>query len=225
MKTNLSNNNPFKNTLRLGQAFSWEILSELKQQGEDIFILDYGAYDGRMLNQFVKDKIVNKAISVDLNKDIVESNQSSLVSEHNLILIYKGEPLPFENEVFDCITMIGVLEHVFDVYDFVRECRRVLKPQGVLVIEVPNLAYFKHRIRLALGYLPVTSSPHGWADGYGWDGGHLHYFTKDTVTGLLTDEGFKVSKIMESRAPFAKQRSYWTSLLAGNFLIKSKKIK
>jgi SAM-dependent methyltransferase len=126
----------------LGQAFSWEILSKLKQQGEDVFILDYGAYDGRMLNQFLKDKIVSKAISVDLNMDIVESNMSSLVSGHNLILINKGDPLPFENEVFNCITMIGVLEHVFDQTALLNELARVLKKNGIFIVAVPGRHFF-----------------------------------------------------------------------------------
>ena len=79
MKTILSNNNPFKKSMRLGQAFSWEILSEYKQLGMDFTVLDYGAYDGKMLNQFLKDKIIDKAISVDLNHDVVESNKLSLI--------------------------------------------------------------------------------------------------------------------------------------------------
>jgi len=132
-----------------------------------------------------------------------------------------NEPFPFPDASMDGISAISVLEHVFDVYEFLRECNRLLKPNGELVIEVPNIAYFKHRIQLLLGRLPITSSPNGWADGYGWDGGHLHYFTKDAVAGLLNGEGFKVRIIVESWAPFARQRSYWPSLLAGNFLIKA----
>jgi SAM-dependent methyltransferase len=142
MKINLSINNPFKNTLKLGHAFSWEIFSEFKQSGKDIIVMDYGAYDGRMLNQFVKDKIIDKAISVDLNKEVVESNKTLLASGHDLILIYKGEPLPFEKEAFDCITMMGVLEHVFDQKALLNELSRVLKKNGILIVAVPGKHLF-----------------------------------------------------------------------------------
>ena len=194
--------------------------------GGDSF-LDLGCGDGQLTALAMRN--YTKVNGVDITGKRVEEARSRCISLGKpdqigeFLVTNLNEPLPFPDSSMDAISAISVLEHVFDVYDFVRECKRVLRPKGELLIEVPNLAYFKHRIRLALGHLPVTSSPHGWADGYGWDGGHLHYFTKDTVTGLLTDEGFKVSKIMESRAPFAKQRSYWPSLLAGNFLIKSKK--
>lgn len=191
--------------------------------------LDLGCGDGQLTALALRN--YSKVNGIDITGKRVEEARNRCIALGKpdqigeFLVTNLNEPIPFPDSSMDAISAISVLEHVFDVYDFVRECRRALKPEGVLVIEVPNLAYFKHRIRLALGYLPVTSSPHGWADGYGWDGGHLHYFTKDTVTGLLTNEGFKVSEVMESRAPFAKQRSYWTSLLAGNFLIKSIKIK
>jgi len=87
MKTNLSINNPFKNTMKLGHAFSWEIFSDFKQSGKDINVMDYGAYDGRMLNQFVKDKIIDKAISVDLNKEVVESNKTLFLQAKEIGLV------------------------------------------------------------------------------------------------------------------------------------------
>jgi ubiquinone/menaquinone biosynthesis C-methylase UbiE len=169
----------------------------------------------------------SKVNGIDITSKRVEAARSWCISSGKpdqigqFIAENLNEPFTFPSASVDAISAISVLEHVFDVYEFIRECKRVLRTNGVLVIEVPNIAYVKHRIQLLLGRLPITSSPHGWADGYGWDGGHLHYFTKDAVTGLLTGEGFKVSKIVESRAPFARQRSYWPSLLAGNFLIKA----
>jgi SAM-dependent methyltransferase len=142
MKTKLSINNPFKNTVKLGQSFSWEVLSELKNKGNAAVVLDYGAYDGRMLDQFLKDGIVSKAISVDLNKEVVEGHKSTLMPGHSLILIHKGEPLPFENEKFDCITMIGVLEHVFDQSALLNELSRLLKSNGILIVAVPGKHFF-----------------------------------------------------------------------------------
>ena len=191
--------------------------------------LDLGCGDGQLAALAMRN--YSKVNGIDITSKRVEEARSRCISLGKpdqigeFLVANLNEPIPFPDSSMDAISAISVLEHVFDVYDFVRECKRVLRPKGELVIEVPNLAYIKHRVKLVLGHLPITSSPHGWADGYGWDGGHLHYFTKDAVTDLLTSEGFKVSKIMESRAPFAKQRSYWASLLAGNFLIKSKKIK
>ena len=187
--------------------------------------LDLGCGDGQLAALAMRN--YSKVNGIDITSKNVEAARKLCISSGKpdqigqFLTVNLNETFPFSSASLDAISGISVLEHVFDVYEFIRECKRVLRTHGVLVIEVPNIAYLKHRIQLLLGRLPITSSPHGWADGYGWDGGHLHYFTKDAVTGLLTGEGFKVSKIVESRAPFARQRSYWPSLLAGNFLIKA----
>jgi hypothetical protein len=80
------------------------------------------------------------------------------------------------------------------------------------VAEVPSIAYIRHRLNLLFGKLPVTSSPFNWKE-IGWDGGHLHYFTKKTFCGLLEESGFKILKVIGSGL-FAKFRSFYPSLLA-----------
>lgn len=52
-----------------------------------------------------------------------------------------GENLPFAPESFDLITMIEVLEHTNCDREVLKECLRVLKPGGQLVLFVPNKLY------------------------------------------------------------------------------------
>lgn len=49
-----------------------------------------------------------------------------------------GERLPFADQSFDYVTCIGSLEHFLDVRAGVAEMARVLRPQGVACILVPN---------------------------------------------------------------------------------------
>jgi ubiquinone/menaquinone biosynthesis C-methylase UbiE len=142
MRTRLSKNNPFANSIRLGQAFAWEIFREQTISGKDIVALDYGAFDAKMLDQFVKDKIVTSAISVDLNKDIVELSKNSLQPNHKLFCVVKGMPLPFDDAYFDIVTVIGVVEHVYDQLALLAELRRVLKHDGILIVAVPGKHLF-----------------------------------------------------------------------------------
>jgi len=96
--------------------------------------------------------------------------------------------LPFPDASFDAVTMLMVLEHVFDPYHAVRELRRVVKPQGAVVIGVPNIASIRHRIGLLFGKFPVTSTATSFPEG-SWDGYHLHNFTRASLDWLLRREG------------------------------------
>ena len=95
-----------------------------------------------------------------------------------------------------------------------------------MVLRVPNIAYIRHRLALGLGELPVTSSWFGsardlgpWRRTYGWDGGHLHYFTLPLLRRLLAEAGFEVRAVSDAGARFARIREWFPELLCGNLLI------
>lgn len=88
-------------------------------------------------------------------------------------------------------------------------------------MQVPNIAYLRRRINLLFGKLPVTSSPDNWKE-IGWDGGHLHYFTKKTFCRLLEECGFRIRKVIGSGL-FAKFRNFYPSLLTGDICVKAQK--
>lgn len=50
---------------------------------------------------------------------------------------YDGSNFPFENEIFDCVILNQVLEHVFTPERFLSEVRRVLCDGGTLLVTVP----------------------------------------------------------------------------------------
>jgi SAM-dependent methyltransferase len=52
-----------------------------------------------------------------------------------------GDMLPFPAETFDAVTMIEVLEHTKSDAAVAVECHRVLRPDGRLIVFVPNKLY------------------------------------------------------------------------------------
>jgi len=106
--------------------------------------------------------------------------------------------LPYEANTFDVVTILMVLEHVFDPFTVIEQISKVIRSGGYLVINVPNIAYIKHRLGLLVGRLPITSNVDCW-DQREWDGGHIHYFTLARLTWLLQKFGnFRVLDVQSS---------------------------
>jgi len=190
-------------------------------------LLDVGCGDGSLIFK-VRNKY-NKVYGIDISPSRISRAQKlarqKFPNDNGLYFsvcdIDKG--INFPDATFDTVTCLAVLEHIFDTYFVLGEINRVLKNNGTLILQVPNIAYLKYRIQLFFGKLPVTSSPFNWKE-IGWDGGHLHYFTKKTLSKLLEESGFKIVKVSGSGL-FAQFRNWYPSLLTGDIIIKAQKLK
>jgi 2-polyprenyl-3-methyl-5-hydroxy-6-metoxy-1,4-benzoquinol methylase len=188
-------------------------------------LLDVGCGRGSLL--FKAKQKFNEVYGIDISPSRIEQAKKDAFvkfpENHSiqLSLCNINEKINYTDCTFDAVTLIHILEHVFDPYFVVSEAYRVLKQNGILVANVPNIAYIKQRIKLLLGKLPITSSPYDWSQ-IGWDGGHLHYFTKRAFCGLLEECGFKILKVKGSGL-FAKFRNFYPSLLTGDICVKAQK--
>ncbi|MCA9268729.1 MAG: class I SAM-dependent methyltransferase [Planctomycetales bacterium] len=57
------------------------------------------------------------------------------------------ERFPYGDEQFDCVTCLEGLEHIENYHHVLRECQRVLRPGGTLIVSTPNTASVKGRLR------------------------------------------------------------------------------
>lgn len=75
-----------------------------------------------------------------------------------------NKPLPYEDAHFDAVVSIEGIEHIQRPFDFIRECNRVLKPGGLLLLTTPNTSSLRSRWRWFLtgfhnkGKLPLDES-------------------------------------------------------------------
>lgn len=135
------------------------------------------------------------------------------------------QPLPFADKSFDVVLGIAVLEHLVFIYEALDEWRRVCKPGGSLILCVPNVAYVKHVVDLVRGRQPMTGSPSRDAEycrEHGWDGHHLHYFTKSSLTSLLRHVGFEPEEWTGDGA-YAKYRRWYINFV-GNLTVRARRL-
>ena len=95
----------------------------------------------------------------------------------------------YEDNSFDVWVCAEVIEHILDTDFFIEEIKRVLKPNGYLIITTPNVASFGRRILLLLGKNPFFEASFGFPS-YA-RAGHIRYFTKDLLINFLNTKGFK----------------------------------
>ena len=156
-------------------------------------------------------------------KEITKDLYPYDISKSKFIEENADKPLPFPDNYFNTIICVAVIERVYDIFSLVREMHRVLKPDDHVIAEVPNVAYFKHRISLLFGKLPATSSPCNWQN-VGWDGGYIHYFTMNKFYWLFKSQGFQIIK--RNRNGFLAKFGNWNSpFLTGDLFIKVKSLK
>lgn len=81
----------------------------------------------------------------------------------------------------DIITALDFIEHILDPQKFASECYRALKPGGVVLINTPNIQFWKHLHSLVVdGHFPHTSG-----DQEVYHGGHVAFFNLQDMKNIF----------------------------------------
>ncbi len=76
------------------------------------------------------------------------------------IAIDLNRPFPVEDERFHFVSCIEGIEHLQDQFQFVRECHRIMKPGGYLVLSTPNILNLASRLKfLFSGFYSLVPRP------------------------------------------------------------------
>lgn len=107
------------------------VLAEEKVYGK---LLEVGCGEGRGINLLLPK--VEKFSAIDKIANVVEGlkkkfPQGSFISGNI-------PPLPYDDNIFDCVVSFQVIEHIADDNLYLKEISRVLKPNGVAMITTPN---------------------------------------------------------------------------------------
>ncbi len=149
-------------------------LNKIKQHVQGGRLLDIGCNIGLFLHCAQK-----KGFTVEG----IEFNQesASFGSDFFKIPIHTKslEEINYPENTFDVITMYDVLEHIPDPKNVLDTIKKILKPDGLLVIQSPNIDSLMAQL---------TGSNWCWLT----PPDHLFHFTPQTLKKLLTNQGFNI---------------------------------
>lgn len=111
-------------------------------------------------------------IDIEVRKDV-----------ENTVRAY-GDHLPFMEDTFDVIVAGEIIEHVDEPFNFLKDCIRVLKPGGKIIITTPNIHALYWFIRHAIGKPGISSHPQ-----------HIYAWDIPLLERLLVRAGLEVKEV------------------------------
>jgi ubiquinone/menaquinone biosynthesis C-methylase UbiE/transcription elongation factor Elf1 len=146
-------------------------------------LLDVGCGNGEFLELA---KETYQVHGTEISPFAVEYVKRNLRTE-----VYMGNlaELNLRPNTYDVITMWHTLEHIPDPLENLKEAKRILRKDGLLIIEVPNMnAYIERAI-----YRIVKRKQERFFSIYDREP-HLFHFTPSTLKEILRRAGFRVVK-------------------------------
>lgn len=141
----------------------------------------FGSHVGNSITQKVtyKDVTSGEIVSTQLNS-----------SHFNI----ESDKFPFEDDEFDVVLFCEIIEHLLvDPAAVIKEIKRILKPNGVLILTTPNVSRLENVARMISGaniYDPYSS--------YGPYGRHNREYNKHELYLLLNYLGFSIEKMFSA---------------------------
>jgi SAM-dependent methyltransferase len=112
-----------------------------------------------------------------------------------------NQRLPYADAMFDAVVCIDGIEHIERPFDFIRECQRIIRKGGVLIISTPNLSALRSRWRYLLtGFHQGEKSPLDESEYTPLH--HLSLVSFPELRYRLHANGFKVAAVRTNRVKF-----------------------
>jgi 2-polyprenyl-3-methyl-5-hydroxy-6-metoxy-1,4-benzoquinol methylase len=168
----------------------YKLIRHYKHKGR---ILDIGCATGEFLNYFKNRQWETFGIEPD------EQARKMGISNYSLRIEDEDYLQKLPEASFDVITMWHVLEHVPLLNERIAQLRRLLSPNGILLIAVPNPA--SQDAKFYKSFWAAYDVPR-----------HLYHFTQTTIKIIFSKHGFELVQ----KTPM-KFDSYYVSILSQKY--------
>ncbi len=176
---------------RLAARVTLRMLTSLYQKTG--LVLDVGCATGFLLDEARKQ-------GWDVEGVELSTWAADLAQRTFQLKVFRGilKDAAFSSYRFDAVILKDAIEHLTDPRETLIEIRRILKPQGILCINTPNIGSWISRLFKAR-----------W---WGINEYHLFYFTASSLRMMLDAAGFEVIKARPHRRAFTL--GYWAKRVA-----------
>jgi 2-polyprenyl-3-methyl-5-hydroxy-6-metoxy-1,4-benzoquinol methylase len=159
-------------------------------------VLDFGCGKGKTV-QFLRNQGI-KAYGIEINREAISETMVEEVKPY--ITLYDGIlPVPYDNESFENIICVEVLEHIADYEKVVKELYRIAR--GKVIFTVPDI-----------GAIPLCYH-HGVVPWHLLEATHVNFFTLQSLQALL-ERYFKKVDMMKICPAQINDLRYYNNLLA-----------
>jgi 2-polyprenyl-3-methyl-5-hydroxy-6-metoxy-1,4-benzoquinol methylase len=151
----------------------------LQRPPEGTRLLDVGCSTGAFIT--VADRVGFAAEGVEPAPQAARSAQAAGLRVRQGLL----EEVAFPDQAFDVVTLFEVIEHVREILPLFRECRRILKREGLLVIGTGNAdSWAASFMRSRWEYFHIERH-----------GGHVSFFNPHSIRLLADRSGFQIESL------------------------------
>lgn len=127
----------------------WEFANKYIEPNS--IVLDGGCGDG-VLGEILLQEKKCKVYGLDISHYAMNLAQARGVDIRHCDISF--DRFPFDDNYFDRATFLCSLEHVIDPIHALLETCRVVKPQGKILVTLPNAVYFIYRLYFLKGVVP-----------------------------------------------------------------------
>lgn len=124
-------------TIRLEHLHRYYLACEL---AKDKHVLDVACGEG--YGSAILTRVARRVIGVDIAKDAVAHATANYATDITSFLEGSATSIPVEDDSVDVVVSFETIEHLAEHEEMLSEIRRVLRPDGVLLISSPNKAIY-----------------------------------------------------------------------------------
>lgn len=157
-------------------------------------VLDIGCGNGGIALRLMREMKNLQVYGIDADREgIAVANRKCNRNEKHFFECDFDEgklPKEMENIQFDTIVSTEVIEHVYSPNGYIEFCKKAFAKNdghGTIILSTPYHGYLKN---LALSITNSWDKHHTVL----WEGGHIKFWSRKTLTELLEENGFEVVK-------------------------------